>query len=60
MSNDRPVDGGLILTLLRHRVPLTLLIDVCGPWLPESQEVYEEEPADTEWLCPGGVRPAAG
>ena len=37
---------------LRHRVTLTLLIDLLSGSGPDSQALDRDERADTAWLCP--------
>jgi hypothetical protein len=48
-STTRPQDE-VIMNLLEHHVPLSLLMDLTGPELPESAEILAEEGApDTRW-----------
>jgi hypothetical protein len=48
-STSRPQDD-VIMTLLEHHVPLSLLLDLSGPQEPESAEILAEEGApEARW-----------
>jgi hypothetical protein len=47
---DLPLLARRASALLEAGVPLTLLIDLSDPAGPRSRDVYESEPATTEWL----------
>ena len=38
------------MTWLAAGIPLTLLIDLLDESGPDSDQVYEEEPADSSWV----------
>jgi len=40
------------LELLAAGIPLTLLIDVLTPAVPDSAEICAGEPGDADWLSP--------
>ena len=53
MDDEALVDSGqhetdVALRLLSEGVPLSLLIDLASP--PHSDEIYQTEPGDADWL----------